>query len=69
MFDANKDTLLVLSGDVRHVGEDFGIACTLDSAALSQMWGGLFGALQAIAICQAERVDLDMLAVQTLAWF
>lgn len=62
-FDANKDTLSAL-GNIRHVGEDPGIASTLDSAALSQMWGGLFGALHAIALCQAEKVDLGTLARQ-----
>jgi 3-hydroxyisobutyrate dehydrogenase-like beta-hydroxyacid dehydrogenase len=63
VFDAHKDALLAL-GNVRHVGEDPGIASTLDSAALSQMWGGLFGTLQAIALCEAEDVDLATLALQ-----
>ncbi|MGE0238786.1 MAG: NAD(P)-dependent oxidoreductase [Parvibaculaceae bacterium] len=59
-YDAHKDTLRAL-GNVRHVGEDPGSASTLDGAALSQMWGGLFGTLQAIALCEAEGVDLAVL--------
>ena len=62
-FTAHKDTLLSL-GNVRHVGEDPGTASTLDGAALSQMWGGLFGTLHAIALCEAEKVDLAALAQQ-----
>lgn len=66
-FKGVENALRALGGNVRHVGEDPGIASTLDSAALSQMWGGLFGALQAVALCQAERVDLDTLASQWVA--
>jgi 3-hydroxyisobutyrate dehydrogenase-like beta-hydroxyacid dehydrogenase len=62
-FDAYQETLRAL-GNVRHVGEDPGTASTLDSAALSQMWGLLFGALHAIAVCEAEKVDLTALARQ-----
>jgi 3-hydroxyisobutyrate dehydrogenase-like beta-hydroxyacid dehydrogenase len=62
-FDAHRETLQAL-GNVRHVGEDPGTASTLDSAALSQMWGALFGALHAIALCEAEKVDLAVLAKQ-----
>lgn len=62
-FAAHQATLQVL-GNVRHVGADPGTASTLDGAALSQMWGALFGALHVIALCEAEKVDLAALAKQ-----
>lgn len=62
-FETHQATLNVL-GTVRHVGEDPGVAAALESVGLSQLWGGLFGALQAIALAQAEGVDLGLLARQ-----
>lgn len=63
LFEAHHETLAAL-GNIRHVGEDPGLAAALESAGLSQLWGGLFGALHAIALAQAEGVDLDTLARQ-----
>lgn len=63
LFKTHEGTLGAL-GKIRHVGEDPGTASTLDAAALSQMWGSLFGALQAIALCEAEKVDLATLVRQ-----
>lgn len=62
-FDAHRETLKVL-GTVRHVGEDPGVAAALEVVGLSQLWGGLFGALHAVALAQAEGVDLATLARQ-----
>jgi len=42
-----------------HVGSDVGHASALDSALLVVMWGSLFGALQGVAICEAEGLGLD----------
>jgi hypothetical protein len=36
-----------------------GNASALDSALLVVMWGALFGALQGVAICEAEELRLD----------
>lgn len=63
VFKAHRETLSAL-GSIRHVGEDPGVAAALESAGLSQLWGGLFGALHAIALAQAEGVDLAVLARQ-----
>jgi len=63
-FDANKDTFRVLGGNAQHVGDDPGVANALDSALLGQMWGALFGTLHAIAVCQAEDIDLAVFARQ-----
>jgi hypothetical protein len=39
----------------------------LDSALLALMWGALFGTLHAIAVCQAEEIDLGELGRQWTA--
>ncbi|ARQ00461.1 NAD(P)-dependent oxidoreductase [Pseudorhodoplanes sinuspersici] len=57
-FDQNKELFLALGGNALHVGEDFGHASALDVALLTQMWGTLFGTLQAIAVSVAEGIDL-----------
>jgi 3-hydroxyisobutyrate dehydrogenase-like beta-hydroxyacid dehydrogenase len=59
LFEAYKPILLALAGNTLHVGTDIGHASALDSALLVVMWGALFGALQGVAICQAEDLPLD----------
>ena len=66
-FDANKDMFRALAGNVQHIGDEPGRANALDSALLALMWGALFGTLDAIAVCQAEEIDLDELARQWTA--
>ncbi len=66
-FDANQGVFGALGGNVQHVGEEPGRANALDSAMLALMWGALFGTLHAIAVCQAEDIDLDQLARQWAA--
>ncbi|WP_069881969.1 NAD(P)-dependent oxidoreductase [Bosea sp. BIWAKO-01] len=61
-FDENRDVFLALGGNAVHVGDDFGHASALDIALLSQLWGTLFGTLQAIAVSQAEGIELDAYA-------
>lgn len=60
LFEANRPILLALGGNPQFVGEDVGHASALDLALLGQMWGALFGQLQAAAICQAEGIALDL---------
>jgi hypothetical protein len=43
------------------------LANAFDSALLSLMWAALFGTLHAIAVCQAEKIDLGELARQWTA--
>lgn len=57
IFDQHQQVLHAL-GTAAHVGEDVGHASALDIALLSQMWGTLFGTLQATAVCEAEGLDL-----------
>ncbi len=59
-FDGPQRILKTLAGDSRFVGTDPGIASALDSALLGQMWGTLFGTLQAIAITEAEAIGGDV---------
>lgn len=66
-FDASVEMFGALGGNVQHVGEEPGRANALDSALLALMWGALFGTLHAIAVCQAEEIDLDELARQWTA--
>ncbi|WP_328803823.1 imine reductase family protein [Paracoccus xiamenensis] len=56
-----------LGGNVQHVGVEPGRANALDSALLALMWGALFGTLHAIAVCQAEDIDLGELERQWAA--
>lgn len=58
-FEDHADLLKVLGGASLHVGEDPGRASALDMALLTQMWGGLFGGVHALAICEAEGVPLN----------
>ncbi|MBA5804358.1 NAD(P)-dependent oxidoreductase [Rhizobium changzhiense] len=67
VFDSNRDVFQALSGNAQHVGEEPGLANALDSALLALMWGALFGTLNAIAVSQAERIDLGELARQWTA--
>ena len=60
-FEEHEKVLGAL-GTAAYVGEDFGHASALDTGLLSQLWGRLFGTLQAIAVCQAEGIDLDVYA-------
>ncbi len=60
LFDANRSVFAALGGNPQFVGEDVGHASALDLALLGQMWGALFGQLQAAAICEAEGISLDL---------
>jgi hypothetical protein len=46
-------------GNAVHAGNDVGHASALDSALLVVMWGALFGAVQGVAISEAEQLRLD----------
>ena len=58
-FERKRTLFLALGGNALHVGEDFGHASALDVALLTQMWGTLFGTLQAIAVSEAEGIDVE----------
>ncbi|MER8438491.1 NAD(P)-binding domain-containing protein [Mesorhizobium sp. M1312] len=66
-FNANEEMFRALGGNVQHVGGEPGRANALDSALLALMWGALFGTLHAIAVCQAEEIDLGELGRQWTA--
>jgi len=59
VYDRHKPLLLALGGGTSYVGEVPGQASALDTALLTQMWGGLFGALQGMAVAEAEGLDLQ----------
>jgi 3-hydroxyisobutyrate dehydrogenase-like beta-hydroxyacid dehydrogenase len=59
LFEKCRPVLLALGANAVHVGTDVGHASALDSALLVVMWGALFGAVQGVAICQAEQLRLD----------
>jgi 3-hydroxyisobutyrate dehydrogenase-like beta-hydroxyacid dehydrogenase len=61
-FDRHIEVFHALGERAFHVGEDFGHASALDIALLSQLWGTMFGTLQAIAVSEAESVELDTFA-------
>ena len=58
LFEEHKLVLDALGGNPVFVGSDVGHASALDSALLVVMWGALFGALQGVAICEAEELRL-----------
>lgn len=62
-YTPQQKTLATL-GNVRHVGEDPGTAAALEAVGLSQLWGGLFAALHAIAIAEAEGIPFATLERQ-----
>lgn len=66
-FNNNADVFRALGGNVQHIGAEPGLANALDSAVLALMWGALFGGLHAIAVSQAENIDLGELARQWTA--
>lgn len=68
LFAANEAVFLALGGNAQHVGDDVGHAAALDLALLGQMWGALFGTLQAVAVCQAEGIALDTYATHHKAF-
>lgn len=67
-FQALEPVLLALGGRTTYVGEVPGQASALDTALLTQMWGSLFGALQGMAVAQAEDIDLESFRNQLLAF-
>ena len=64
VFEESRAVLGALGGNVQFIGEDPGLANALDSAVLALMWGALFGALQSIAVCRAEAIDIETLGRQ-----
>lgn len=68
LFEANRPVLLALGGNPQYVGEDVGHASALDLSLLGQMWGALFGQIQAAAICQVEGISLDLFEAHRLAF-
>ncbi len=58
VYDRHEPLLLELGGGTGYVGEVAGQASALDTALLTQMWGGLFGTLQGMAVAEAEGLDL-----------
>ena len=58
LFDKYKPVFLALGQKSVHVGSDVGHASALDSALLVVMWGAMFGVLQGVAICEAEKLQL-----------
>jgi 3-hydroxyisobutyrate dehydrogenase-like beta-hydroxyacid dehydrogenase len=60
LFEAHRPVFAALGGNPQFVGEDVGHASALDLSLLAQMWGALFGQLQAAAICEAEGIALDL---------
>ncbi|MCR4264776.1 NAD(P)-binding domain-containing protein [Nitratireductor sp. ZSWI3] len=67
-FETSEPVLLTLGGQTRYVGDAPGQASALDIALLTQMWGGLFGALQGLAVAQAEGIDIETFHNQFLAF-
>lgn len=67
-FDAHETLLRRLGGGTTYVGEVAGQASALDTALLTQMWGGLFGALQGMAVVGAEAIGLDTFETQLAAF-
>jgi len=59
VFETHKDLLTTLGGGTSYVGDVPGQASALDTALLTQMWGGLFGALQGMAVVEAENLSLE----------
>jgi 3-hydroxyisobutyrate dehydrogenase-like beta-hydroxyacid dehydrogenase len=59
LFQKQGRVFVALGGKSAFLSEDFGAASALDSALLGQMWGTLFGTLQALAINRAENINAD----------
>ncbi|ASA57106.1 hypothetical protein BSQ33_06420 [Vibrio gazogenes] len=60
LFEKVQPTLSAF-GSAIHVGSEIGSANAIDVSSLSMMWGALFGAAHAVAVCEAEGVDLNVL--------
>ncbi|MFB8344807.1 NAD(P)-dependent oxidoreductase [Brucella cytisi] len=58
-YDKHKSVFTALGGKSAFAGEDFGVASALDSALLGQLWGTLFGTLQALTIARVEGIAPD----------
>lgn len=59
IYERHNRLLFALGGGTSYVGDVPGQASALDTALLTQMWGGLFGALQGIAVAEVEGLDLE----------
>ncbi len=67
LYTGNAEVFRALGGNVQHLGAEPGLANALDSAVLALMWGALFGGLHAIAVAEAEKIDLGELGRQWTA--
>lgn len=61
-YEAAHPTLVAMAGNSQHVGEDAGHAAAFESALLAACYGYMFGAMQGVAICEAEGVSLAAFA-------
>jgi 3-hydroxyisobutyrate dehydrogenase-like beta-hydroxyacid dehydrogenase len=68
VFEVHKGLLSTLGGGTSYVGENPGQASALDTALLTQMWGGLFGALQGMAVVEGENLNLETFRHQLTAF-
>lgn len=59
VYETHRTLLFAFGGGTKYVGAAPGQASALDTALLTQMWGGLFGALQGMAVAEAEGLDLE----------
>lgn len=67
-YETCEPVLRILGGQTTYVGNVPGQASALDTALLAQMWGSLFGALQGMAVAQAEGIEVETLRAQLLAF-
>lgn len=68
VFETHRKLLSALGGGTTYVGDVPGQASALDTALLTQMWGGLFGALQGMAVVEAENLSLETFRHQLTAF-
>lgn len=68
VFETHRSLLSALGGGTTHVGDVPGQASALDTALLTQMWGGLFGALQGMVVVEAENLNLETFRHQLTAF-
>ena len=68
VFEAHRCLLFTLGGSTSYVGNIPGQASALDTALLTQMWGGLFGALQGMAVAEAENLSMETFQSQLSAF-
>jgi 3-hydroxyisobutyrate dehydrogenase-like beta-hydroxyacid dehydrogenase len=67
LFEAHRQVLSALGGQVTFVGREIGLAATLDAAHLSVYYGTMLGFLHGLVLCKVQGYPISQFAEEAAA--